>query len=75
MIAFNDCFRRRLAGVFPAEQVGVQSYGNVLTAIAFLHGLIIDDLRPAELAYHDPDYELVVAGRAVKPPAYEPSAV
>lgn len=67
-----------LAEVFPAEQVCVRSYGNVLTAVAFLHGLIIADLRPAELAYHDPDYELVVAGRAVKPPmpsepAHEPS--
>jgi SAM-dependent methyltransferase len=59
--------RKLLAEVFPAEHVDVKSYGNVLTAIAFLHGLIIADLRPAELTYHDPNYELVVTGRVVKP--------
>ena len=59
--------QKLLAEVFPAQQVCVRSYGNVLTAIAFLHGLIIADLRPAELTYHDPNYELVIAGRAVKP--------
>lgn len=59
--------RNLLAECFPADQVQVQGWGNVLTALAFLHGLIIPDLQRGELAYHDPDYELLVTGRAVKP--------
>ena len=68
--------RNLLAECFPADQVHVQGWGNVLTAIAFLHGLIIPDLRRDELAYHDPDYELLVTGRAVKPAALpDPAAL
>jgi SAM-dependent methyltransferase len=56
-----------LTACFPAENVDVQGYGNVLAALAFLHGLLIPELEGQELAYHDPDYELLIAGRAVKP--------
>ena len=55
-----------LTACFPVEHVHVQGYGNVLTALAFLHGLLIPELEGQELAYHDPDYELLIAGRAVK---------
>ncbi len=58
--------RRLFETVFPAEQVSVEAYGNVLTAIGFLHGLAVKDLKRAELEPHDPDYELVVCVRAVK---------
>ena len=53
--------------VFPPGGVVVEAYGNVLAATAFLHGLAAEDLRPAELEYHDPDYEFLIAIRAVKP--------
>lgn len=53
--------------VFPPGGVTVEAYGNVLAATAFLHGLAAEDLRAAELAYRDPDYEFLVAIRAVKP--------
>jgi SAM-dependent methyltransferase len=53
--------------VFPEPCVAVQAYGNVLSAIAFLHGIGAQELRPAELDFNDPHYEVLVAVRAVKP--------
>ena len=49
------------------DSVLVQGHGNVLVAIAFLHGLLIQELRQEELDYHDPDYELLITVRAQKP--------
>jgi SAM-dependent methyltransferase len=59
--------RRLCTEVFPEACVTVQSYGNVLTALAFLHGLLHTELRQQELDYHDPDYEMLITIRAVKP--------
>jgi SAM-dependent methyltransferase len=59
--------RRYFADVFPAESVEVRAYGNVLTAVAFLEGLAARELRPHELEYHDPDIEMLIGVRAVKP--------
>ena len=39
----------------------------MLAAIAFLHGLAASELRRKELDYRDPDYEVVITLRAVKP--------
>jgi hypothetical protein len=39
----------------------------VLAATAFLHGLAVEDLRTRELKHIDPQYELVITVRAVKP--------
>lgn len=52
--------------VFLSENVDVHSYGNVLTAIAFLHGLASEELTRKELDYHDKDYEMLITVRAVK---------
>jgi SAM-dependent methyltransferase len=57
--------------VFPAENVRVESSGNVLAGTAFLHGLAAEELRAEELDYRDPDYELVITVRAVKPEGLE----
>ena len=69
----SDCWRftaastRRLfAAVFGSPNVEARSYGNVLSAIAFLEGLAAEELRPEELDHHDPDYQLTIAVRAVK---------
>jgi SAM-dependent methyltransferase len=59
--------RRLCTEVFPNDGVTVQAYGNVLVATAFLYGLILPELRRDELEYHDPDYELLITIRAVKP--------
>ncbi len=58
--------RRLFEEVFPAANVTVTAYGNVLTAVAFLHGLASQELRQEELDYCDPDYEVSITVRAVK---------
>jgi glycosyltransferase involved in cell wall biosynthesis len=58
---------RLLQGPFAGGEVAVASYGNVLAATAFLHGLAEHELRPEELDAHDPHCPVLVAGRAVKP--------
>jgi SAM-dependent methyltransferase len=59
--------RRLFEEVFPSENVEVKAYGNVLTAIAFLHGLTVKELSQEELDYNDSDYEMLLTIRAVKP--------
>lgn len=61
--------RRLFEEVFPAANVTVATSGNVLAAIAFLHGLAAEELHQQELDYHDPDYEVIITVRAVKPKA------
>lgn len=58
--------RRLFEEVFPPENVTVEAHGNVLTAVAFLHGLAAQELKQEELDYHDPDYEVLITVRAVK---------
>jgi len=60
--------RRLFEEVFPSAQVTVEAHGNVLTALTFLHGLAVQELRQEELDFQDPDYEVLIAVRAVKPP-------
>jgi SAM-dependent methyltransferase len=52
---------------FPASHVKAQVYGNVFAAIASLHGISAEELKQEELNYHDPDYEVIIAVRAVRP--------
>lgn len=59
--------RRLFAEVFPPEAVEVETFGNVLAAVALLHGLAVEDVTPGELEHRDPDYEVIIAVRAVKP--------
>jgi SAM-dependent methyltransferase len=58
---------RALVGeAFGAGSVTVHSYGNVLTAIAFLTGISGEELSARELEAHDPYYPVIIAVRAVK---------
>jgi hypothetical protein len=59
---------------FPKENIKIETHGNVLASIAFLHGLSAEELNPQELDYLDPDYEIVVTVRALKPSAEPYSA-
>jgi len=52
---------------FPPANVQVEAHGNVLAAVAFLHGLSSGELRRKELDYCDPDYQVLITVRAVKP--------
>ena len=64
----TTCSAARLFGeTFPAGQVTVRGDGNVLAAIAFLHGFTVEELDRAELDYVDPDYEVLISIRAEKP--------
>lgn len=59
--------QRLLEEQFPADAVSVRSYGNVRSASGFLYGLAAEELSAAELDPHDRNYEVTVAGRAVRP--------
>jgi SAM-dependent methyltransferase len=52
---------------FPKENVTVQGHGNVLTSIAFLHGLASEELKKKDFEYKDPEYEMLITVKAVKP--------
>jgi SAM-dependent methyltransferase len=58
---------QRLFGeTFVDDDVHIEVYGNVLAAIATLHGLAATELSGPELDYHDPNYEVLLAVRATK---------
>jgi glycosyltransferase involved in cell wall biosynthesis len=59
--------RRLFEEVFPQEQLQIVAYGNVLTAASFLYGMATEELRQEELEHFDPDYELTITVRAVRP--------
>jgi SAM-dependent methyltransferase len=52
--------------VFAKENVQVEVHGNVLSAIAFLQGIAVEELRQSELDYQDNEYEVLIAVKAVK---------
>lgn len=58
--------RRLFASSFGDDALELAVYGNVLAAIAFLHGLASEELNPQELDYRDPDYEVTLAILAKK---------
>lgn len=49
------------------SEVVVESHGNVMAGVAFLHGMAADELPAEALAARDPVYQLIVTARAVKP--------
>lgn len=59
--------QRLFAAVFPEANLQIASHGNVKSAIAFLHGLAYQELRRKDLDYNDPDYQVLITIRAVKP--------
>lgn len=52
--------------VFDETSIQVKTYGNVLAAVAHLHGICLEELSVNELDLVDPDYEVIVAARAYK---------
>jgi SAM-dependent methyltransferase len=54
------------AEVFGIEQVNIRSYGNVLTAIAFLTGMACQELSRRELEANDEYFPVIIGVRAVK---------
>ena len=72
---FTSLSARRLCeSVFPPVSVTVEAHGNVLVAVAFLQGLAREELRQEELDTSDPDYEVLITTRAIKPETSDVSA-
>jgi hypothetical protein len=61
--------RRLLEESFPSTHVHVEARGNVLAAVALLHGLAVEDLPRDALDQDDRDYEVLLTARAAKPDA------
>jgi len=51
---------------FPGADSRIGSFGNVMSAVAYLHGLATEELAASELDYLDPDFEVIVTARVVK---------
>jgi glycosyltransferase involved in cell wall biosynthesis len=65
---FTSASVRRLFGdIFGESNITVTTYGNVFTTSAFLFGLTSHELKIEELDFHDPDYQVTIAVRAIKP--------
>jgi hypothetical protein len=64
---FTRSAQRLFSEVFPEDSVRIETYGNVLAATAFLHGLSVEELRKTSWTILDPDYEVTIAIRAMKP--------
>jgi hypothetical protein len=58
---------RLFGDVFGKQAVDVASYGNVLTAIAFLAGLSAEEVAPYQLDACDDHFPVIITVRAVKP--------
>ena len=58
--------RKLFYPVFGAENVSVETYGNVMSCVANLHGLGAREITSEQIDYNDPNYELLVCVRAVK---------
>jgi glycosyltransferase involved in cell wall biosynthesis/SAM-dependent methyltransferase len=68
--SFTDKSMRRLMGeTFPRSNVVVYPFGNVFTATAFLYGMGLPEVPPAELLYDDPHYQVIITVKATKNPA------
>ena len=64
---FTDGSARRLAeGAFGAGAAEIETFGNVLSATAFLYGMADRELADDQLDRHDGIYQVVVAIRATR---------
>jgi glycosyltransferase involved in cell wall biosynthesis len=64
----EKAIRRLTAEFFPFENISIESFGNVMTAAAFLYGVGLPEIKKEQLDYHDPQYQLIVTVSARKPP-------
>lgn len=63
----TQSIRRLFLPFFQASALSVTAHGNVRTATAFLDGYASEELSRSILDSHDPDFELLITIRAVKP--------
>jgi hypothetical protein len=59
--------KRLLEQHFPPAGTKIKTFGNVLSATAFLQGCSVEDMAsPSSLDEHDPDYPVIITVRADK---------
>jgi SAM-dependent methyltransferase len=64
---FTDLsMKRLLTQFFGDDELEVMSLGNVLSSIALLQGIAVEELCGRELDEKDPEYQLLITTRAVK---------
>jgi SAM-dependent methyltransferase len=51
---------------FDPKNIKIEASGNILSATAFLYGLVVEDLTAEEMDFQDPRYEVLIGVRAVK---------
>jgi len=51
---------------FNKENLQIEIFGNVKTAVAFLHGIASEELNEKDLHFKDPDYQLIIGVRGKK---------
>lgn len=56
----EDAMKKLFTPLFGEENVVVNSYGNVKTAIAMLYGLCYEDLNDADFTINDKDYPVII---------------
>jgi glycosyltransferase involved in cell wall biosynthesis/peptidoglycan/xylan/chitin deacetylase (PgdA/CDA1 family)/ubiquinone/menaquinone biosynthesis C-methylase UbiE len=65
---FTTASVQRLFGeVWPDDHLEIQSFGNVLTSVAYLHGLVSGEIPEEALDYNDKDYQMMICVCARKP--------
>ena len=64
---FTDLSAKKLfEGKFAPENIVVEPHGNVLTAVAMLHGITKEELTQEELETSDQDYQIVITVRVTR---------
>jgi SAM-dependent methyltransferase len=57
-----------MAATFGRPNCSIATYGNVLTAIAFLSGISTPELKAEELDFLDPQFPVIISAHATKAP-------
>ena len=65
----DDSLSRLFGDVFDPANVEITSHGNVLTTTAFLHGLVVEDLRSRDFDVDDIAYPLILTVKACRQPS------
>jgi hypothetical protein len=57
------------AAPFGASEIQIEAHGNIYAAVAFLHGLAVQDVDRRKLDDVDPDFEVLIGIRARRTPS------
>jgi SAM-dependent methyltransferase len=61
----EESLTRLLTEQFESQKVGVEAFGNLFAATAFLHSAAVEEVPRRKLDRFDPDYPVTIAARAV----------